>query len=72
MCQIGNILSVIGKKKIFGIGNGPEFRPQNRVIESPACFSVNMVFWLYVNKKWSRPACADEQADQHHFSSLPT
>ena len=29
-------LSGIGKKNIlFGIGNGAEFRPQNRVIESP-------------------------------------
>ena len=35
-CKIGNFLSGIGKKNIlFGIGNGAEFRPQNRVIESP-------------------------------------
>ena len=25
----------LGKNMLFGIGNGAEFRPQNRVIESP-------------------------------------
>ena len=34
-CQIGNFLFAIGKNILFGIGNGAEFRPQNRVIESP-------------------------------------
>ena len=35
-CQIGNFLSGIGKKPYFlALGMGPEFRPQNRVIESP-------------------------------------
>ena len=29
------ILSGIGENILFGIGNGAEFRPQNRVIESP-------------------------------------
>ena len=34
--QIGNFSSGIEKKNIlFGIGNGGEFQPQNRVIESP-------------------------------------
>ena len=37
ICQIGNFWSGIDKKVIlFGIGNGAKFRPQNRVIESPA------------------------------------
>ena len=37
--KIGNFLSGIGKKNIlFGIGNGAEFRPQNRVIESPGSY----------------------------------
>ena len=34
-CQIGHFLSWIRKKHTFGIENGAEFRPQNRVIESP-------------------------------------
>ena len=35
-CQIGIFCLELGKKTyFFGIGNGAEFRPQNRVIESP-------------------------------------
>ena len=34
-CQIGNFFLELGKNILFGIGNGAEFRAQNRVIESP-------------------------------------
>ena len=34
-CQIGNFCLELGKNILFGIGNGAEFWPQNRVIKSP-------------------------------------
>ena len=38
------------KNILFGIGNGPEFRPQNRVIESPVTFEKSVLtkvpFWV--------------------------
>ena len=51
-CKIGNFLSGIGKKNIlFGIWNGAEFRPQNRVIESPgyrqSIFHTYYIFLKY-------------------------
>ena len=33
--KLGIFCLELGKKHTFGIGNGAEFRPQNRVIESP-------------------------------------
>ena len=33
--KLGIFCLELGKKILFGIGNGAEFRPQNRVIESP-------------------------------------
>ena len=35
----------LGKNILFGIGNGAEFRPQNRVIESPE-------IWRLCNRKY--------------------
>ena len=42
-CQIGIFLLNWEKNILIGIGNGAEFRPQNRVIESPEqiCTSFN-------------------------------
>ena len=34
--KLGIFFLELGKKTLFDIGNGAEFRPQNRVIESPA------------------------------------
>ena len=34
------------KKNLFGIGNGAEFRPQNRVIESPAESLINQFLYM--------------------------
>ena len=52
--QIGNFLSGIGKKNIlFGIGNGAEFRLQNRVIESPEnCPNRDSYFEYPQNMFW--------------------
>ena len=33
--KLGIFCLELGKNILFGIGNGAEFRPQNRVIESP-------------------------------------
>ena len=32
-----------GKNILFGIGNGAEFRPKNRVIKSPAIFTFTFM-----------------------------
>ena len=50
-CKIGNFLSGMGKNILFGIGNGAEFRPQNRVIESPVCKRMHMSFKSVCNKE---------------------
>ena len=34
--QMGIFFVELGKNILFGFGNGAEYRPQNRVIESPA------------------------------------
>ena len=36
--KLGIFCLELGKNILFGIGNGAEFRPQNRVIESPDLF----------------------------------
>ena len=38
-CQIQNLFVELGKKHTFGIGNGAEYWPQNRMIKGPVrCF----------------------------------
>ena len=53
----------MGKNILFGIGNGAEYRPQNRVIESPE--SIKDLVWNH----WvqSHDICYDAS----HSGSLP-
>ena len=50
--KLGIFCLELGKNILFGIGNGAEFRPQNRVIESPVKFNLVCIF-LQINSSSS-------------------
>ena len=50
-----NFCLELGKKKLFSIGNGAEFRPQNRMIESPDFdqgFRVCLLLNYFLKRIW--------------------